>query len=435
MSKETKVAIIGSGISSLVSAYFLNQKYDIKLYEKNDYLGGHSNTIDIDYNGKKIPVDIGFIVFNHQTYPNLKAFFEMLNVSTEKSQMSFAVKILSQNLEYAGTNLNSVFAQRKNLFKPAFLKMLRDIVYFNKSASNLLNQEVNPDYNMTKFLQDLRVGEYFSQYYLLPMASAIWSTPLEKIGDYPAQSFVRFFKNHGLLTVSDQPQWYTVSGGSKQYVKKICDNFIEKISLNDEVKSIEILSSDNSKKIKIISAKGEDFFDKVIIGAHSDQALKMLANPSDLHQEILGNIKYQKNLVVLHKDAKIMPKNKRAWASWVYTKYGDNSNSKNIFQDSPSSLAVSYWMNNLQNIDANYPIFVSLNPKQEIANDDIFHQKIFEHPIFDASAVKAQGRMHEIQGLSEIYFCGAYQSYGFHEDGISSALRVLNQLNIKAPWQ
>ncbi|MFM8186219.1 MAG: NAD(P)/FAD-dependent oxidoreductase, partial [Alphaproteobacteria bacterium] len=253
MSKETKVAIIGSGISSLVSAYFLNQKYDIKLYEKNDYLGGHSNTIDIDYNGKKIPVDIGFIVFNHQTYPNLKAFFEMLNVSTEKSQMSFAVKILSQNLEYAGTNLNSVFAQRKNLFKPAFLKMLRDILHFNKSASNLLNQEVNLDYNMTKFLQDLRLGEYFSQYYLLPMASAIWSTPLEKIGDYPAQSFVRFFKNHGLLTVSEQPQWYTVSGGSKQYVKKVCDNFFEKISLNDEVKSIEILPSENSKKIKIIS--------------------------------------------------------------------------------------------------------------------------------------------------------------------------------------
>lgn len=435
MNNTSKVAIIGSGISSLTSAYFLNQKYDIKLYEKNDYLGGHSNTIDIDYNGKNIAVDIGFIVFNHQTYPNLKAFFELLKIPTAKSQMSFAVKILEKNLEYAGTNLNSVFAQRKNIFNPFFLKMLRDILHFNKSASNLLNNKVDLDYNMKDFLKDLRVGNYFSQYYLLPMASAIWSTPLEKIGDYPAQSFVRFFKNHGLLTVSNQPQWHTVIDGSKQYVNKICENFFNKISLNDEVKSIEILSNENLKKIKITSAKGEDFFDKVIIGAHSDQALKMLANPTDLHRKILGNIKYQSNLVILHKDSKVMPVNKKAWASWVYTKYQDNPNSPNIFQDSQSSLAVSYWMNNLQNIDHQYPLFVSLNPKQEIVKEDIFHQKTFEHPVFDSEAIKAQSRIQEIQGMSEIYFCGAYQSYGFHEDGISSALRVLNQIYIKAPWQ
>ncbi|MFZ9469471.1 MAG: NAD(P)/FAD-dependent oxidoreductase [Rickettsiales bacterium] len=435
MNNTPKVAIIGSGISSLTSAYFLNQKYDIKLYEKNDYLGGHSNTIDIDYNGKNIAVDIGFIVFNHQTYPNLKAFFELLNIPTAKSQMSFAVKILEKNLEYAGTNLNSVFAQRKNIFNPFFLKMLRDILHFNKSASNLLNKKVDLDYNMNDFLKDLRVGNYFSQYYLLPMASAIWSTPLEKIGDYPAQSFVRFFKNHGLLTVSDQPQWFTVEGGSKQYVNKICENFSNKISLNDEVKSIEVLPNLDSRNIKIISAKGEEFFDKVIIGAHSDQALNMLVNPTDLHRKILGNIKYQSNLVILHKDSKVMPENKKAWASWVYTKYQDNPNSPNIFQDSQNSLAVSYWMNNLQNIDHKYPLFVSLNPKQEIAKEDIFHQKIFEHPVFDSEAIKAQSRIQEIQGMSEIYFCGAYQSYGFHEDGISSALRILNQLYIKAPWQ
>ncbi|MFZ9181055.1 MAG: NAD(P)/FAD-dependent oxidoreductase [Rickettsiales bacterium] len=435
MNNIPRVAIIGSGISSLTSAYFLNQKYDIKLYEKNDYLGGHSNTIDIDYNGKNIAVDIGFIVFNHQTYPNLKAFFELLKIPTAKSQMSFAVKILEKNLEYAGTNLNSVFAQRKNIFNPFFLKMLRDILHFNKSASNLLNKKVDLDYNMRDFLKDLRVGNYFSQYYLLPMASAIWSTPLEKIGDYPAQSFVRFFKNHGLLTVSDQPQWYTVTDGSKQYVNKICENFSNKISLNDEVKSIEVLPNLDSRNIKIISAKGEDFFDKVIIGAHSDQALKMLTNPTDLHRKILGNIKYQSNLVILHKDSKVMPVNKKAWASWVYTKYQDNPNSPNIFQDSQSNLAVSYWMNNLQNIDHQYPLFVSLNPKQEIAKEDIFHQKIFEHPVFDSEAIKAQTWIQEIQGMSEIYFCGAYQSYGFHEDGISSALRVLNQLYIKAPWQ
>jgi predicted NAD/FAD-binding protein len=231
MEKKSRVAIIGSGISGMVCAYFLNKDYDIKFYEKNDYVGGHSNTVDVNYEGKKIAVDTGFIVFNHQTYPNLKAFFELLDVAYEKSQMSFAVKIDNSKIEYAGTNLNAVFAQRKNLLNPRFIKMLMDIMRFNKMAQNLLNQECDLDYSMIKFLRDLKVGKYFRDYYLLPMASAIWSTPLDKINDYPATSFVRFFKNHGLLTVSNQPQWFTVSGGSRQYVKKVCAEFNDKISL------------------------------------------------------------------------------------------------------------------------------------------------------------------------------------------------------------
>ena len=426
MDKKSRVAIVGSGISGMVCAYFLNKEYDIKFYEKNDYIGGHSNTVDVNYEGKKIAVDTGFIVFNHQTYPNLKAFFEMLNVDYEQSNMSFAVKIGDSKIEYAGTNLNAVFAQRKNILNPRFIKMLLDILRFNKLAQNLLNQEFNPDYSMMNFLQDLKVGKYFRDYYLLPMASAIWSTPLDKIHDYPASSFIRFFKNHGLLTVSDQPQWLTVSKGSRQYVKKVCADFNDKISLNDEVKNIY---QNSDKKWVIESHKSTEIFDKIVIASHADQALKILKNPTKQQQEILSSFSYQKNLAVLHKDSAVMPKAKNAWASWVYS---HNSSAKNLAKN---NLSVSYWMNNLQNIDHSYPLFVTLNPNIEIDAKNIFAKFEYEHPIFDAKAVKAQARIDEIQGQDDIYFCGAYQSFGFHEDGISSALRVLNKMQIKAPWQ
>jgi predicted NAD/FAD-binding protein len=426
MEKKSRVAIIGSGISGMVCAYFLNKDYDIKFYEKNDYVGGHSNTVDVNYEGKKIAVDTGFIVFNHQTYPNLKAFFELLDVVYEKSQMSFAVKIDNAKIEYAGTNLNAVFAQRKNLLNPRFIKMLMDIMRFNKMAQNLLNQERDLDYSMIKFLRDLKVGKYFRDYYLLPMASAIWSSPLDKINDYPATSFVRFFKNHGLLTVSNQPQWFTVSGGSRQYVKKVCSEFNDKISLNNAVQNIY---QNSEKKWVVESQKSTEIFDKIVVATHADQALKFLKNPTQKQTEILSSFTYQKNLAVLHKDCSVMPKAKKAWASWVYS---HNSLAKNSAKD---NLSVSYWMNNLQNINQSYPLFVTLNPNIEINPKNIFAQFEYEHPIFDAKAVKAQARIDEIQGQDEIYFCGAYQSFGFHEDGISSALRVLNKMQIKAPWQ
>ena len=357
MDKKSRVAIIGSGISGLVCAYFLNKDYDIKFYEKNDYIGGHSNTVDVNYEGKKIAVDTGFIVFNHQTYPNLKAFFELLDVAYEKSQMSFAVKIDNSKIEYAGTNLNAVFAQRKNLLNPRFIKMLMDIMRFNKMAQNLLNQERDLDYSMINFLRDLKVGKYFSDYYLLPMASAIWSTPLDKINDYPATSFVRFFKNHGLLTVSDQPQWLTVSGGSRQYVKKVCAEFNDKISLNNAVQNIY---QNAEKKWVVESQKSTEIFDKIVVATHADQALNFLKNPTQKQTEILSSFTYQKNLAVLHKDCAVMPKAKKAWASWVYS---HNSLAKNLAKN---NLSVSYWMNNLQNINKSYPLFVTLNPNIEI---------------------------------------------------------------------
>ena len=418
-----KIAIIGSGISGLASAYFLSDKFQVKLYEKNDYLGGHSNTVDVDYAGKKIAVDTGFIVFNHQTYPNLKAFFELLDVAYEKSQMSFSVKIDKGRIEYAGTNLASVFAQFKNVFNWRFLQMLVDILRFNKEAQNILEKEFDPSYKLENLLDDLRLKDYFRNYYLLPMSGAIWSCPLETMLAYPAQSFVRFFKNHGLLSVADQPQWYTVTGGSREYVKKIAAKIgANSISLNDAVISVEREES----RILVQSKKGEETFDHVLFACHGNQVLPILKNPTSQEKEILSNFSYQPNLAVLHCDTSIMPNHKKAWASWVYGKNGDQKN---------ESIAITYWMNNLQNIDKNYPLFVTLNPNQEIASDKIFAKFNYEHPIFDEAAVSSQNKINEIQGLDRIYFCGAYQKYGFHEDGISSALSALKQLGVVAPWQ
>lgn len=423
MNNSSKIAIIGSGISGLSCAYFLNQQYDIKLYEKNNYIGGHSNTVDIEINNKKIAVDTGFIVFNHKTYPNLKAFFELLKVDYEKSQMSFAVKIIDKNLEYAGTNLNAIFAQRKNICNYKFIKMLMDIIHFNKSATKLINSEfIDKNISLTKFLDSLKIGEYFRNYYLYPMASAIWSTSLDRIGNYPAFSFIRFFYNHGLLTVSDQPQWYTVSSGSRQYVNKICENFSNKISKNDEVKQIY---RENDKWI-VVSNKSIEKFDKVILATHANQAIQIIQNPTAQQNKILGSFSYQKNIATLHGDESIMPINKKAWASWVYSS-NDNENKP--------KLSVSYWMNNLQNIDKNIPLFVTLNSNQTLDKNKIYKEFEYQHPVFDDNAIKAQNEIESIQAIDELYYCGAYQSYGFHEDGISSAIRVLNKMKIQVPWQ
>ena len=419
--KQGSVAIIGSGISGLAATYFLADKYRVKLFEKNDYLGGHSNTVVVDYDGKKIPVDTGFIVFNHQSYPNLKSFFELLSVDYENSNMSFAVKVDHGRFEYAGTNLTTVFAQLKNALNPQFWRMLSDILKFNKTAIKALEKPFDANYSLGNFLDELGVKSYFRQFYLLPMSGAIWSCPLETMLSYPAQSFVRFFKNHGLLTVANQPQWYTVKGGSVEYVKKISAKIGKSVSLNDAVLAVE--RCDDGVLVK--SQKGEEKFDSVLFACHGDQVLKILKNPTAQEREIFSKFTYQENVAVLHRDCSVMPLSKRAWASWVYSKNLNNS----------EAISVTYWMNNLQNIDKNLPLFVTLNPNQEIAEDKIFGKFFYEHPIFDASAVASQERIKEIQGINRLYFCGAYQKYGFHEDGISSAIAAINKMEIRAPWQ
>ncbi len=418
-----RIAVIGSGISGLSAAYFLSDKFSVKIFEKNNYLGGHSNTVDVDYFGKKIAVDTGFIVFNHQTYPNLTPFFKLLDVAYEKSNMSFSVKVNNGQLEYAGTNIGTVFAQKKNLLNPKFLLMLRDILRFNNEAEKILQRNFDANYSLKNLLDDLKSGEYFRQYYLLPMSGAIWSCPLETMLAYPAQSFVRFFKNHGLLTVADQPQWFTVSGGSREYVKKIAAKIGQQnISLNDAVESVERLADG---KVALKSKNCAEIFDYVFFACHGDQVLQLLKNPSEQEKSILRSFKYQPNLAVLHRDESVMPNSKKAWASWVYAKNNNNGD----------GISVTYWMNNLQNIDQKSPLFVTLNPNQKIAEDKIFAKFNYEHPIFDSAAVAAQEKIEQIQGVDRIYFCGAYQKYGFHEDGIASAIKAINKIGIKAPWQ
>ncbi len=419
-----KIAIIGSGISGMAAAWLLRKKYQITLFEQNDYIGGHSNTVDINYNGKNIAVDTGFIVYNNQTYPHLTQLFSELQVEITKSNMSFGVSVDNGKIEYSGNNLAGLFAQKKNIADWKFWKMLKDIVIFNKKAAQILDNPEFDNLTLREFLDHLKMGEYFRKYYILPMSGAIWSCSLKQIENYPVKSFVRFFKNHGLLTIFNQPQWYSVKNGSREYVKLLTKDFQDQIQIKNKIVKIK---KQPQGLVVIDDQNNQQSFDKIVIAAHANQALEMLdLSENDLRHKILSNFKYQKNLAILHKDQNLMPKKRAAWASWVYL---SEKNSEN------NLISLTYWMNLLQNIDHNYPLFVTLNPGREIRSQDIFKSFEYHHPLFDQNAVKAQKNLPEIQGIDDIYFCGAYHNYGFHEDGLKSAIDVANLLNVKAPWQ
>ncbi|MFZ8864338.1 MAG: NAD(P)/FAD-dependent oxidoreductase [Rickettsiales bacterium] len=416
-----KIAIIGSGISGLSLTYLLDKKYDVTLFEESNYIGGHANTATIKYKDKNIAVDTGFIVFNFKTYPNLKAFFALLKVEISKSNMSFGIKNLDNNFEYSGNNLASIFAQKKNLLKPKFYKMLFDIIRFNQRAIKFV-EDPNQNTNLTlaKLIKKWNLGDYFQEYYLLPMAAAIWSCPLKLMKNYPAKTFLQFFYNHGLLTVTKQPQWYSVKGGSREYVAKIVSNLVNKPKLNSKV--IKVYHT--GEKITLITAnKQRHQFDHVIFANHPDQILNILSDATSSEKNILQKIKYSKNTAILHNDVKQMPKKKKAWASWVY-----------LASNKSHKVSLTYWMNNLQNISAKYPLFVTLNPLKKIAKKNIFGIFHYEHPIFNQAAITAQNKLSHIQGKRNIWFCGAWTKYGFHEDGLNSALKIATKFNVKAPW-
>ena len=413
-----KIAIIGSGISGMAASWLLNKEHEIDLYEKNNYIGGHSNTAKVNYNGKEIAVDCGFIVFNHQTYPNLKALFDLLGVVTKPSHMSFSASIDGGKIEYCGESLATVFCQKKNIFNWQFLLMIKDILKFNKNAAKIIESDKNP--TLEHFIDELKMGKYFRKFYLLPMAAAIWSCPLDVIKNYPAKSLIRFFLNHGLLTVSNQPQWYTVEGGSKEYIKLLCQNFKNRIFLNSKIEKIKKLSDG---KIEVAGK----IYDKVVLACHSNQALLMINDFNNEAKDLLKKIRYQKNSAILHCDENLMPKNKKAWASWNYLKSCKDQKNQ--------GLALSYWMNLLQGIDKNYPLFVTLNSNNKIDPKKIFAEFEYEHPIFDSEAIKAQVEFDKIQGVENLYFCGAYLRYGFHEDGLLSAINVAKKLGIEVPWK
>jgi predicted NAD/FAD-binding protein len=415
-----KIAIIGSGISGLGCAYLLNQDHDITVYEKNDYIGGHSRTVDINVDEKTVPVDTGFIVFNYRNYPNLTGLFEHLNVPIEKSDMSFGVSIDNGWLEYGTRRPLDIFAQRRNLLRPKFWKMLADITKFNARAKDYLES----DLSLGQCLDELKLGGWFRDYYLLAMGASIWSTPAQGMLEFPASAFIRFFDNHGLLTINDQPQWHTVKGGSKEYVKLLTASFKDKIKLGCGAETV----TRKSNHIEVTSTDGKtQKYDQVIFACHSDQAMKILDNPTKDERKIIGAISYQPNEMVLHSDTSFMQKRKNSWSSWVYL-----SESK---EDKSSSVSLSYWMNNLQPLATEKPIIVTLNPGRQPDSSMVYDRYTFHHPVFDEKAVKAQSKLDEIQGSDRIWYAGAWQRYGFHEDGLLSAVNVVEKIGAKVPWK
>jgi len=402
------------------AAYLLSPYHDVTLYEKNDYIGGHSRTIDVKAGGKTLPVDTGFIVFNDWNYPNLLGLFKELNVPYQKSDMSFGASIGDGWLEYASGGL---FAQKRNMLRPAYWKMLADIVRFNKQAPAYI--EKDSSITLGQCLDELNIGEWFRQYYLLAMGAAIWSCPVETIMQFPAKTFLRFFRNHGLLNLVNRPQWYTVTGGSREYVARLLAALQGKVHKSAAAAKV---TPQKDGRIKVTTQQGDnDLFDQVILACHADEALALLEDPAPEQTDILGAFRYQENRIIMHSDTDFMPQNKQCWASWVYLSEGP--------KDTKPAVSLSYWMNNLQNLDTEQPVIVTLNPGRRPKEDSIMDEHVFSHPIFDEAAINAQSRITEIQGRNGLWFCGAYQRYGFHEDGLLSAVNVAKSIGVKIPWE
>jgi len=406
-----KIAIIGSGIAGLTSAYLLNRNHEISVFEAGDWVGGHTHTVNVTVEGKSYAVDTGFIVFNDWTYPNFINLLNQLGVGFKPTEMSFSVTDPVSGVEYNGNNLNSLFAQRSNLLSPKFIGMVRDILRFNREAlDDLQHNRIDAVTTLGTYLKQRGYGERFTQHYIVPMGSAIWSMSLADMLGFPLQFFVRFFKNHGLLSVSNRPQWCVVEGGSSSYVAPLSASFKQHIRLNCPVQRVER----DATGVTLHSAAGSERFDKVVFACHSDQALKLLAQPSQAEQEILGALPYADNDVVLHSDTRLLPKRRLAWASWNY-RLGGPAN---------QPAAVTYDMNILQGIQSDTTFCVSLNQTALIDPTKILARYRYAHPQYSLAGMAAQARWEELLGAQHSYFCGAYWANGFHEDGVVSALRV-----------
>jgi uncharacterized protein len=409
-----KIAIIGSGIAGLTSAYLLNRKHDISVFEAGDWIGGHTHTVDVQVNGQSYAVDTGFIVFNDWTYPNFIRLLSQLGVGFKNTEMSFSVSDPASGVEYNGNNLNSLFAQRRNLISPKFWGMVRDILRFNREALSDLNQQrIAADMTLGDYLKTHAYSERFIQHYIVPMGAAIWSMSLQDMLGFPLQFFVRFFKNHGLLSISDRPQWCVIEGGSSSYIAPLTESFKQHIRLNCPVTRVER----DATGVTLHSAAGTERFDKVVFACHSDQALALLAEPTRIEQEILGALPYADNDVVLHTDTRLLPKRPLAWASWNYRLGGPTN----------QSAAVTYNMNILQGIQSDSTFCVSLNQTAAIDPSKILARYTYAHPQYSLAGTAAQARWEELLGAHHSYFCGAYWTNGFHEDGVVSALRVARE--------
>ena len=407
-----KIAIIGSGISGLTCAYMLNRKHDITIFEKNDYIGGHTHTHEIEHNGIKWNVDSGFIVYNERTYPNFINILDRLGVERQLTRMGFSVKSEKNDLEYAGHSLNGLFAQRSNLVRPSFIRMLRSMWRFNSEARADL-KELDSDITLGEYLKLNDYPEEFIQHFIIPIGAAIWSTVPHHMMNMPAIFFIRFFDNHGLLQIVDRPNWWVITGGSKRYVEKMVDGFENKIRLSSPVKNVKREDGSITVQFGAKSLDSENF-DSVIFATHSNQSLAMLDAPTKEEVEILSAIKYQKNDALLHYDDSILPKRKNAWSSWNYL----------LDEDQSKAVALTYNMNILQSLKSDRTFCVSLNSGNLVDESKVIKELSYDHPLFTTSSINAQSRKHEISGKHNTYYCGAYWRNGFHEDGVMSALDV-----------
>ena len=407
-----KIAIVGSGISGLTCAYLLNREHDITVFEKNDYVGGHTHTHEIEYDGEELSVDSGFIVYNEWTYPNFIKLLDQLGVERQLTRMGFSVKSEKNNLEYAGHSLNGLFAQRSNFFRPSFMRILFSMRRFNAEARDDLGT-LDPQITLGQYLTSNNYPREFIQHYIIPIGAAIWSTVPKQMMDVPAVFFIRFFENHGLLQVVNRPNWWVISGGSKKYVEKMIYDFKGKIRLSTPVKNVKRGIDSITVKFGSNGLEKENF-DSIIFACHSNQSLAMLDSPSKQEEEVLGAIKYQKNDALLHFDDSILPKRKNAWSSWNYL----------LDEDPNRAVALTYNMNILQSLKSDRTFCVSLNSGDLIDQSKVIKHLNYEHPLFTLSSINAQGRKHEVSGKNNTYYCGAYWRNGFHEDGVISALDV-----------
>jgi len=405
-----KIAIVGSGIAGNTIAHLLHPYHDITLFEKNNRVGGHSHTHKILHENKEIQVDTGFIVFNKKTYPLFTSLLDELGVDYENSNMSFSVFSNKNNLEYNGTSVNSLFSQRKNLLNIRFLKMIYEIIKFNKHAPKLLSS--NQEISLGQYLEENHYSKYFKDYYILPMGSAIWSSDIETILNFPANFFIRFFHNHGMLSVNERPQWLTVSNGSINYVDKLIQPFKNKIKLNSKINTI----ARKKQSVEITHSGRMEEFDYLFLACHSDEALQLLEDPNALEKKILRAIPFTENNIVLHTDSSLLPKKKLSWAAWNY----------NVDNEKNTPIQLTYNMNILQNIKTNEPILVSLNANEQINTDKIIKKITYQHPCFGMESIPAQAQKDKISGVNRTFYAGAYWGNGFHEDGVKSAHDAVN---------
>lgn len=411
-----KIAIIGTGISGLTCGYHLHKQHDITLYEANDYIGGHTATVDVELEGRMYSVDTGFIVYNDKTYPHFIKMMNEIGVSGKETEMSFSVRNDNQGLEYNGHTLRTLFAQKCNLFSPTFYRFIFEILRFNRAVKNSLYQDED-ELTLGEFLENNAFSDYFCENYILPMGAAIWSSPMTDIRAFPFSFFARFFLNHGLLDVVNRPQWYVIEGGSKAYIPKLTKEFRHNIRLNSPVEKVWREGSG----VWVMSLGKAEYYDHVILACHSDQALKLLADPNMSETEILQDLAYQANDVTLHLDESMLPTRKAAWASWNYHISGNQG----TFSSPP---VLTYNMNILQHIESEHTFCVTLNGNAQISEDKVLRRFTYHHPVFNLKSMTAQQRRSEINGKRNTWFCGAYWHNGFHEDGVRSALSVVEDL-------